>query len=224
MESLSATRRRYLNVGVGLELFSIAWMVVEGAVGIGSGVIAHSVSLEAFGADSALELISAAIVLWWLRLSLRGDDPERIHAAGERAERLVGTGLLLLAVYVVAGAVYQLGTQSRPEASTAGLILAAVAVVIMPVLYRLKRANAERLESGAMRGDAIESLGCAWMAAALLVGLGLHHLLGWWWADPVAALLLAVFLVREGWEGIREWFESDDQHECNADDVPPVSE
>jgi cation diffusion facilitator family transporter len=216
MARVSAERRQHLRIGIGLEVFSILWMLVEGGVGITAGVVARSVSLEAFGIDSALELLSAGIVLWWLLLSDRGADPERTHDAGERAERGVGVGLLALALYVTVGAIYQLVTRGRPETSTAGLILSIVAVLVMPVLFWLKRGNAERLQSQAMRGDAIESLGCAWMACALLVGLALHNAFGWWWADPAAALVLVYFLVREGWEGVCEVFEA---HEASADDA-----
>ncbi|MGI8554324.1 MAG: cation diffusion facilitator family transporter, partial [Dehalococcoidia bacterium] len=187
MATSSPSRRQdFLRIGIALEVFSILWMVVEGAVGIGAGFVAHSISLEAFGVDSGLELVSAAFVLWWLLLAIRGADPERSHDAGELAERVVGVGLLLLATYVLVSASYQVVTRSRPESSTAGLILSAIAAVVMPVLYLFKRRNAERLDSQAMRGDAFETLACGWMAWTLLLGLALHHFFGWWWADPVA--------------------------------------
>lgn len=214
MASVSTERRHFLRIGISLELFSILWMVVEGGIGIAAGVVARSVSLEAFGVDSVLELVSASIVLWWLLLSSRGADPERTHDAGELAERVVGVGLLALALYVLVGAIYQLATRSRPETSAAGLILSVVAVLVMPALYWLKRGNAERLDRQATRGDAFESLGCGWMACALLIGLALHRFFGWWWADPAAALVLVYFLLREGWEGVHEWFET---HEASAD-------
>lgn len=123
---------------------------------------------------------------------------------------MVGLGLLLLALYVFVTALYQLATRSRPETSTPGLILSSIAAAVMPALYLLKRRNAEQLDSQAMRGDAVETLACGWMAWTLLIGLALHRLFGWWWADPVAALALVYFLVREGWEGVREWFMHDE--------------
>ncbi len=211
---------RALRLGIALEGFSIVWMVVEAAVGIGSGIVARSVALEAFGVDSVLELVSAGIVLWWLRLAIGGANPERTDAAGEVTERVVGIGLLLLAGYVVIGAAYQLLRHSAPDTSLSGLVLAVVAVIVMPVLFLLKHQNAERLHSGAMRGDAYESLSCGWMALTLLVGLALRRFFGWWWADPVAALLLVPLLVREGREGIREWFERGD----GADEPAPQQE
>jgi divalent metal cation (Fe/Co/Zn/Cd) transporter len=203
MSSSAANDRiHFLRVGVGLECFSIAWMVVEGSVGLSSGLAVHSLALEAFGVDSVLEILSAGIVLWWLLLALRGANPEHIHEAGERVERLVGVGLLLLVLYVGAGASYQLVTQTRPDTSLAGVILAAVAAAVMPVLFLLKRYTAERLQSGAMRGDADESLTCGWMALTVLIGLALRRIAGWWWADPVAALLLVPLLLREAWESV----------------------
>ena len=207
MATAQSERRGLLRFGIGLECVSIAWMLVEGGVGIASGIAAHSLALEAFGIDSLLELVSAGVVLWWLLLTARGADPERTHNANERAERIVGSGLLLLAVYVLIGAIFQLAQHSAPASSVPGLILAVVAAVVMPVLFLLKRRNAERLDSDAMRGDAYESLTCGWMAWALLVGLALRRLFGWWWADPVTALVLVPLLVREGWEGIHEWFQ-----------------
>ncbi len=182
-------------------------MVVEGGVGLAAGIAARSLALEAFGVDSVLELVSAGVVLWWLLLLRSGADPERTHDANERAERIVGVGLLLLAVYVVAGTVYQLVSRSKPEGSTVGLVLAVIAAIVMPLLFVLKRHSAERLQSDAMRGDAYESLTCGWMAMTLLAGLALRRLFGWWWADPLTALLLVPFLLREGWEGIHEWFQ-----------------
>lgn len=202
-------RAAAVRTGIALEAFSMAWMVVEGAVGLVAGLQAHSLALEAFGVDSGLELVSAGVVLWWLLLARSGADPARRHAANERAERVVGIGLLVLAVYVLAGAIYQLVTRSEPDASTSGLLLAVVAAVVMPALYLLKRRNAEHLDSDAMRGDAYESLTCGWMAWTLLAGLALHRLFGWWWADPVAALVLVPLLVREGWEGVHEWFSEE---------------
>ena len=206
MARTGAERSAQLRAGIALELVSIGWMILEGAVGIAAGVIVHSVALEAFGVDSGLELVSAAVVLWWLLLAQRGADPERTHTANEVAERVVGVGLLLLAVYVVVAAASQLVTRSRPATSAPGLILALAAAVLMPTLFVLKRRVATALDSQALRGDAVESLTCGWMALTLLGGLALHHLAGWWWADPIAALVLVPFLLREGWDGIHEWF------------------
>ena len=199
--------KRYHRAGIALECFSIVWMAVEGTVGISAGILAHSISLEAFGVDSALELVSAGVVLRWLILASTGADPERTHTAQEIAERVVGVGLLLLALYVTAGSLFQLVARSQPEGSTTGLVLAASAVIVMPVLFFLKRRNADRLHSQAMRGDAYESLTCGWMAFTLLIGLTLRKIAGWWWADPVAALFLVPLLLREGWAGISEWFQ-----------------
>jgi len=198
--------KQALQVGVVLEFFSIVWMVAESIVGIASGIAAQSVALEAFGLDSGLELLSAAIVLWWLQLALRGADPQRTHRAGEVAERIVGSGLLLLAGYVVAAAMYQLLQRRLPDTSLPGLVLAVAAVVVMPILFALKRHIGERLTSAAVRGDAYESLSCGWMALTLLVGLASRRFFGWWWADPVAALFLIPLLLREGWQGVGEWF------------------
>lgn len=149
---MQATHTAALRRGIALEWFSIAWMVVEGTVGIVAGIVAHSVSLEAFGVDSGLELISAGVVLWWLLLARRGADPARTHDAQERAERVVGAGLLLLALYVVIASAIQLVTRSKPDTSVPGLALALSAAVVMPMLFVLKRRVATALDSQALRG------------------------------------------------------------------------
>lgn len=191
-----------LRAGMGIELWTIAWMVVEAAVSLGAGLAAGSIALVAFGVDSVLELVSAAVLLWRLNVERRGASPERVEQAERRASAVVGWSLLLLALYVVVDVGHDLWTRAAPESAPVGIVLAAAALVVMPILVRGKRRIAAEIASPALKGDAACGIVCAYMAATLLVGLALRAALGWWWADPVAALGLVYFIVREGREAL----------------------
>lgn len=198
----TAERARDVRAGVRIEQVTIAYMIVEAAIAIGAGIVARSVLLTAFGFDSIIELVTGGILLWRLATEARGGALERIERAENRAAWVVGVGLILLCLYVVAsvGAVFLL--RDKPDGSVAGIGLSVVALVLMPILARRKRAIAARIGSAALRGDAACSITCAYMAGALLVGLGLNAAFGWWWADPLAALVLLYWLVGEAREAI----------------------
>lgn len=205
-ESSARSARDAASVGVRIELLTVIWMVVEAAVAIGAGVVAHSALLVAFGLDSVLELVTGSALLWRLWTEQRGESLARVERAERVAAWITGIGLALLCVYIVALAALDLVTRSEAATSTVGLALAAVAVVGMPVLAWRKRVIARQLNSVALRGDAACSLSCAYMAGALLVGLALHALLGWWWIESVALVSFLYWLVpeaREALEGAR---------------------
>lgn len=188
-----------------MEYFTVAWMVVEAAVAIISGVIAHSIALIAFGLDSVIELFSALVVIWQLKgLAEEQESKERL------ALRLIAITFFALAAYVTAEAVYDLALKARPEVSIAGITLAAAALVVMPLLSIAKRRLGRRLENAALVADGAESMFCGVLAGILLLGLGLNAAFGWWWADAVAALVVAVFAIHEGWEA---WEESSEDGE-----------
>jgi divalent metal cation (Fe/Co/Zn/Cd) transporter len=192
-----------IRTGIRVEWLTIVWMVVEAAVSVAAGLAAGSIALIAFGADSVIELISAATLLWRLSLEAAGTvSPARVERAERRASRVVGTALLLLAAYVAVQSGYDLLTRAVPESSVWGIGIAAAALVIMPVLVRTKRRVAAEINSPALRGDAACGTVCAYMAATLLAGLVLRAAFGWWWADPVAALGIVYFIVREGREAL----------------------
>src|SRR5450759_1706691 len=188
-----------------LEYFTLAWMVVEAAVAVASGVIAHSIALVAFGLDSLIELFAALVVIW----QLRGVAEEQ-EAKEDVALRLIAITFFALAAYVSAEAIYDLVSGSRPEVSIAGIALAAAAIVVMPVLSFLRKRLGRSLDNSALEADGAESLFCGLLAAVLLVGLALNAAFGWWWADAVAALVVAVFAVREG---IEAWVEASPDEE-----------
>ena len=186
-----------------LEWLTVAWMVVEACVAIGSGVIAGSLTLTAFGLDSVIELVSAGVLIWRLTHELRyGEELSR------RTERIAGrTGgalLFVLAAYIVLGAAWSLWAHHGGEFSVTGLIVAGVAIPIMYVLARRKLDVARQLGSRAMRADAIESITCGWLSLVVVVGLVANRLLGAWWIDAVTSLGIVWFVVkeaREAWIG-----------------------
>jgi len=186
-----------------LEWLTVAWMVIEALVAIGSGVNAGSLTLTAFGLDSVIELISAAVLIWRLTEELRRGEEFSKHA--ERiASRSGGALLFVLAAYIVLGAAWSLWTHHGGEFSLPGLIVAAVAMPIMYVLARKKVNVARRLGSRAMRADAIESMTCGWLSLVVVVGLVANLVLGAWWIDAVTSVGIVWFVMkeaREAWSG-----------------------
>jgi divalent metal cation (Fe/Co/Zn/Cd) transporter len=198
----AGTRVGPVRAGVRVEAITIVWMVVEAAVAVGAGVLARSVLLTAFGLDSVIELVSGSVLLWRLLVEAAGRSVERVERAERAAAWVTGIGLALLCVYVVALAALAVVTRTRPEPSSVGIGLAIVAVVGMPLLARAKRRIAALIGSAALRGDAACSITCAYMAGALLAGLLLNALFGWWWADSLAALALVYWLAQEAREAL----------------------
>ncbi len=181
--------------GMAFEVFGIAYNLAEGVIAVIAGLIAGSVALVGFGFDSAIEVSASFVVLW--HLARRTDaEPEWEH----RVATYVGLTFLALAAYVGIRALRDLATESRPDASWAGIALAVASLVIMPVLARLKHDLAHRIESRALEAESRETLVCSYLSATLLLGLGANAVLGWWWADPVAALVMTAFVAKEGWE------------------------
>jgi divalent metal cation (Fe/Co/Zn/Cd) transporter len=195
------------------ESLTVAWMVVELVVAVAAGIVAHSVALIAFGVDSGIELFTALVVLRQLLLHTDRASDEELDARERQASRLVGWGLWGLIVYVVASSGWALITQSRPESSRVGIVLAVAALAVMPVLWRWRLGLAGRLESSALRADAACSLVCIYMSAMLLVGLLANSLLDWWWADPLVALTMIWWIhgeAAEAFEAARTGRHCDD--------------
>jgi divalent metal cation (Fe/Co/Zn/Cd) transporter len=191
-----------VHAGIRIEQVTIAWMIVEAVVAIGAGLLARSVLLTAFGIDSVIELVAGGVLLWRLLTEARGGSLDRVTKAENRAAWVTGVSLALLCLYVTASAAASLLTRTEPDRSYAGIAVALAAVIGMPVLARQKRAIAAKLDSAALRGDAACSITCAYMAGTLLVGLLLDGVLGWWWADSLAALALLYWLSGEAREAL----------------------
>jgi len=198
----ASKRQEAVRVGVRLEVVTVVWMALEAALAIGAGVVARSVLLTAFGFDSVIELISGGVLLWRLSSEARGAGSERMESVERRAIRISAVLLVLLCAYVVFVGLAGLVARVRPEGSVLGVAVAATAVVFMPLLaWRKRRANLV-IGSPALRADIAETITCAYLAGATLVGAGLNLVAGWWWAEYVAALVLLVFIAMETKEAI----------------------
>jgi len=193
-----------VRLGIWIEVVTIAWMTVEASIAITVGYMTRSVSLQGFGIDSVIELIAGSILLWRLLVEQRGGTTDAIEQAERRAAWVTALSLFALAIYIVGDSAFALIIQSRPEASWWGVGLAIAAAIFMPVLWQGKLRVARHIGSAALKADAACSATCAYMAFTLLAGLLLNRFLGWWWADPLAALVLVYFIVREGREALHE--------------------
>ena len=213
-EAASLERRRGLHRrALWLEYFTVGWNVVEGVVAIGAGLIAGSVALVGFGVDSSIEVISALGLLWRLRKAGPDATVAEESAAERRALYVVAATFFLLAAYIT----YEAGTaligREAPETSTVGLVLSVLSLVIMPALAWWKQRTGHQMGSRALVADAAETWVCSYLSLALLAGVGLHELFGWWWADPVGALAMLPVILWQGWETLGEAREHDDHEQ-----------
>ena len=202
--SAEPSRRKNIKRGLWLEYFTVSWNVIEGVVSVAVALAAGSVALLGFGIDSFVETTSAAVLIWRLRAERRDLDPEQIERIDQRAHKLVGISLFLLAAYVAFESSMTLYFQERPEPTFAGVVITSISILVMWWLARAKRRTAEKLESRALEADSFQTSACFWLSVIVLVGIGLNAAFGWWWADPAAALFMTYFLVKEGrevWRG-----------------------
>lgn len=199
-----ASRADLLRRGIRLEYLTVGWNVVEGIVAIGAGIAAGSVALIGFGVDSFVESVSGSVLLWRLRSEASGRaNEDRVERVERQAERFVGASFLLLALYVAFQAAQALLLDEKPAASPVGIALTLLSLVVMLWLARAKRRTGEALASRALIADSQQTFACWYLSATTLAGLALNAAFGIWWADPVAALVIAVFLAREGIEALR---------------------
>ena len=195
-------RSEDIQLALLLTYITLGWMTIEGAASLLLGWTSKSLLLEAFGIDSVVELFSAGVLLWRLRVEAKGNaDEARVENVEHRAARLVGYTLYLLVLYVICNSAYGLFIAHRvtdTHESVWGILIGLVAKIGMPILAGFKLKVAARLNSRALRADAIESITCGYLSIVLMVGLAATWLLGWWWLDSVAALALIPFLIKEG--------------------------
>lgn len=197
------SRAKLVQRGRRLEWFTLSWNLVEGVIAIAAALAAGSVVVLGFGIDSFVECASSIVLLWRLYAERNEHDRERIERLDERAHKLVGASLFALAAYIAFDGGKALWLQERPEASIAGLVLAAISVPVMLHLARAKRRVAAAIESRALAADSFQTTACVWLSIITLIGAGANAALGWWWADPVAAIAMTYFLVAEGREAWR---------------------
>jgi divalent metal cation (Fe/Co/Zn/Cd) transporter len=193
-------RTSFIKRGVTLEYFTIAYNSLEGLIALMAGFLAGSIALVGFGFDSVIEVTSGTALL--SRLHADADEAWR-----ERVEhitlRVVGVCFLVLALYVSYEAISSLTYHELPARSVPGILLAVASLIVMPLLARAKRGVARDIDSGAMLADAKQTEFCTYLSAILLGGLLLNALLGWWWADPVAALVMVPIIAKEGVKAVR---------------------
>jgi divalent metal cation (Fe/Co/Zn/Cd) transporter len=201
----SAARREELHRrGVRLEVFTVAWNVVEAVIAVGVGIAVGSVALIGFGADSGIEVVSAVALLWRiLKAGPHASVPEE-GAAERKALYLVAATFFLLTLYILYEAVGALLSGEGPGSSTVAIVLSAVSLVVMPVLAYLKGRTGRAIGSRALVADSAETWVCSYLSLALLLGVGLNAAFGWWWADPVGALAMLPVILWQGWETLEE--------------------
>jgi len=198
-----------------LSWLTVGYNVVEGLVSIVAGALAGSIALVGFGIDSAVESLSGGIMIW--RFSghhhLSEEDEEKLE---HRAERFVAVTFFVLGAYVLYESVKKLVTGEAPEHSLIGIIIALASLVFMPLLYTAKVRTGRELRSGSLLADAKETLACAYLSVALLIGLGLNYFWGIWQADPIAGIVIVIWLFKEGWEVFSG--EEEEEDEAFGDD------
>jgi divalent metal cation (Fe/Co/Zn/Cd) transporter len=198
-------REEHIKEAISLEYLTIGWNIVEGVIAVSAALLAGSVALLAFGLDSFVECASGAVMLWRL-LAERNNNfsHEQLEGIEHRARRWIAASLFLLAGYTTLDALQTLWTQERPGFTWVGIILTSVSMSVMLWLASAKRRLARALNSKSIVADAFQTTACWWLSVATLSGFALNGLLGWWWADPLAALIIASLIIKEGrdaWEG-----------------------
>jgi divalent metal cation (Fe/Co/Zn/Cd) transporter len=194
------TREEVALRGKRLEYFTIVWNGIEGLIAVVAGALAGSISLVGFGIDSFIEVTSGGVLLWRMVVDA---DVKRRERNEKLSLRIVGTCFLALAAYILYESISDLAKHKSPEHSIPGIILACVSLIVMPILSRAKRRVGSELASRAMEADAKQTDFCVYLSAILLAGLVLNATLQWWWADPVAALIMAPVIAKEGIDGVR---------------------
>jgi divalent metal cation (Fe/Co/Zn/Cd) transporter len=208
---VSASRTALVQRGLALNYLTIGYNVLEAIVALGAGFAAGSVALVGFGLDSVIEVTASGAAQWRLRADLAAARRERVERT---TLRIIGWSFLALAAYVVYDSANALLRREPPERSVVGLVLLTLSAVVMPVLARAKRRVARAMTSRALEADAMQTSLCAYLSVIALAGVALNAVLGWWWADPVAALAMTPIIAREGLEGIRGESHCADDHCC----------
>jgi len=186
-----------------LSYFTVGYNILEGIVSILAGLLANSIALVGFGLDSFVESLSGSVMIW--RFSkheqMSEEEEERIEA---KAVRLIAYTFFILGAYVLYESIKKLYLQEMPDPSLFGIIIAIVSIIVMPVLFYMKYRTGKTINSRSLVADSKQTLVCCILSVALLIGLGLNYLYGFWQADPIVGLVTVIFLIREGYIALRE--------------------
>jgi cation diffusion facilitator family transporter len=197
---------RLYKKGLYLEYFNVVYNILEAVIAIVFGGIANSIALIGFGLDSIVESLSGLVLIW--RLRQHGNIPEELEEKIERrAARFVAVTFFILGAYILYESIQKLVTSEVSEPSLPGILIAAVSLIVMPFLAWQKYKTGKQINSRALVADSKETVACAALSVALLLGLGTNYLFGFWQADPIVGIIIVGFLFKEGWEG---WNEDDD--------------
>lgn len=197
---MSSYPKTLVRRGLQLSYATLAYNCLEGVIAILAGLAAGSIALVGFGADSLIEVTASLTAIWRLRSD---SDPARRERSEQLSLRVIGILFLALAAYVTADATQSLIDRQAPDASVVGLVLAAASLIVMPLLANAKRRIAVAMGSGALAAESRQTMLCTYLSAILLGGLILNAALGWWWADPIAALVMVPIIAREGIDAVR---------------------
>lgn len=194
------TRQQLSSKAQRLAYITVGWNAIEGVVAVVAGLMAGSLALVGFGADSAIETLSGLVMIWRFRSDANEEQRERVEAI---SLRLVGISFLLLAAYVGFDSIKALLIHEAPQTSILGMGIAVMSLVVMPWLSAQKRKVASQIDSAALAADAKQSDFCFYLSVILLIGMACNALLRWWWADPVSALIMVPLIAKEGVEAVR---------------------
>jgi divalent metal cation (Fe/Co/Zn/Cd) transporter len=203
---MSETSEPLFRTALLLEYFTVGYNIIEAVLSIFFGNASSSISLIGFGLDSVVESLSGSVLIWRLRSHghISGEEEERVE---NTAKKLVAITFLVLGTYIVFESISKLVTQEVSQPSLIGMVIAVFSIIIMPVLAWRKYVVGNRIGSKALIADSKETITCALLSVALLIGLGANYFFGFWQADPVAGLIIAIFLF---WEAYETWNESDE--------------
>lgn len=209
---------KFYKRGLHLEYFTVGYNILEAAASIVFGGLAGSIALVGFGMDSIVESLSGLVLIWRLgkHAKLSAAQEELVE---KRAMRFVAATFFILGAYVLYESLRKLILTERPEHSLPGIIIAVASIIVMPILAWRKRTTGEAIGSRALVADSKETLVCAVLSLALLIGLGANYLFGFWLADPIVGLLIVIFLAKEGWEGWREAGEEEGEEEGRSGEI-----
>jgi divalent metal cation (Fe/Co/Zn/Cd) transporter len=194
---------KYKKRALILSYFTVGYNIFEGVVSIIAGILANSIALEGFGMDSFIESLSGSIMIWRFKKygKISRDEEERVE---KRAAKLIAISFFILAAYIIYESIRKLYFREIPDPSIIGLIIVILSIIVMPVLFYLKYRTGVLIKSKSLIADSKETLACVLLSFAVLFGIGLNYLYGFWQADPIAGILIAGYLIKEGFFSLKE--------------------